>query len=296
MQTGFASMLALGPILVTSAVLSIGIGAAQTSPAPARSPSAALKVGNAVAAQFEDGPPLGSLRLVPGEIVHFSFTVEGYRKSPAGRVELTGHVQIFDPTGTPIYPKDEIPLIATLGEEDKDWKPKLRSEVSIPPIAPPGVYKIRFDVTDELSHESAFGEASFAVEAKFVAPAGALVIRELNFYRNQDDTTALITPSFKAGDMVWVRFYITGYKFGEQNSIDVSYDVELLAPDGTSIMKQEDAATEKSTAYYPQPYIPGIFNLSLKATMTHAPYTLVVTARDAVGKQTAAAQGKFQVN
>jgi len=255
-----------------------------------------LTVGRAVCAQFEDGPPLGSLRLVPGEVVYFSFFADGFRKSATRRVELTGHVQVFDPVGTAIAPKEEILIVTDLSEEDKDWKPKLRAAISIPPIAPPGTYKVKYDVTDEQSHQTTSGESTFGVEAKFVAPSGILAVRELNFYRNQDDTTALITPSYRAGDIVWVKFYITGYKYGEQNSIDASYDVELLGPDGTSIMKKEDAAMEKSMAYYPQPYIPGIFNLTLKSTMSHNVYTLVITAHDAMGKQTATATSKFQVN
>lgn len=259
-------------------------------------PAPTLKVVDAVSAEFEDGPPLGSLRLVPGEVVYFSFITEGFTKSATGRVEITGHVQIFDPYGVPIAPKDEIPLLTNLSEEDKNWKPKLRDAVSIPPIAPPGSYKVKFDATDEQSHQSASGEATFDVEAKYVAPSPTLVVRELNFYRDQEDTTALITPSYRAGDIVWVKFYITGYKHGEQNSIDASYDVELLDPDGVSIMKKEDAAMEKSTAYYPQPYIPGIFNLSLKLTMAHKVYTLVVTAHDNIGNQTATAKSTFQVN
>jgi hypothetical protein len=155
---------------------------------------------------------------------------------------------------------------------------------------------VKFDVTDEQSHESASGEASFDVEGKFVAPSGILAVRELNCYRNQDDSTALITPVYRAGDMVWVKFYITGFKYGEQNSIDASYDVEVLNPDGTSLMKKEDAAMEKSSAYYPQPYIPGIFNLTLKTTMAQHVYTVVITAHDNVGNQTATAKLKFQVN
>jgi hypothetical protein len=273
------------------------INSGQMTTALAQPAVATLKAGNPVAAQFEDGAPLGALRLVPGEVVYFSFTAENFQKSAdTGRVELTGHAQVFDPSGIPIAPKEEIPLITDLSPEDKDWKAKLRAAVGIPTIAPPGVYKVKFDVTDEQSHQTASGEASFGVEAKFVAPSGILTIRELNFYRDQEDTTALITPSFRAGDMVWVKFYITGYKYGEQNSIDTAYDVELITPDGTSIMKQEDAAMEKSTAYYPQPYIPAIFSLTLKSTMTHNVYTVVITARDAVGNQTATARAKFQVN
>lgn len=278
-------------VLLAARLFFIQSSFAQTSVGPAT-----LKVANPVCAQFEDGPPLGSLRLAPGEIVYFSFTAEGFRKSETRKVELTGHVQVFDPAGASIFPKEEIPIVTTLSEEDKDWKPKLRAAVAIPAIAPPGAYKVKFDVTDEQAHQSASGESSFDVEAKYVAPSGVLAVRELNFYRNQEDTTALITPSYRSGDMVWVKFYITGYKYGEQNSIDASYDVELLGPDGVSIMKQEDAAVEKSTAYYPQPYIPAIFNLTLKSTMSHNVYTVAITAHDAVGKQNATAKSKFQVN
>jgi len=255
-----------------------------------------LKVDNGVAAQFEDGAPLGSMQLVPGEVVYFSFNVENFKKSENGRVEITGHVQVFDSSGVAIAPQDDIPLLTSLSDEDKNWKPKMRTAVAIPPIAPRGIYKIKFDATDEISHQTASGEAAFGVEAKFVAPSGILAIRELNFYRAQDDTTPLITPSFHPGDMVWVKFYITGYKHGEQKSIDAAYDVELTNSDGVSIMKQEDAAMEKSTAYYPQPYIPGIFSLTLKSTMTPGVYTVIITARDAVGNQTATAKSNFRVN
>ncbi|HVY93298.1 MAG TPA: hypothetical protein VHA14_11135 [Bryobacteraceae bacterium] len=255
-----------------------------------------LKLTNPVAAQYDDGPPLGAMRLRPGEVVYFSFVVENYARSADRKVDITGHIQVFDPRGIPVAPADEIPMITSLSEEDKQWKPKLRSAVSLPPIAPPGTYKVKFDATDNQSHQSASGEAAFDVEAKLVAPAPTLTIRELNFFRKQEDTTPLITPAYHAGDTISVRFFIVGYKTGEQNSIDCSYDVELLGPDGASIMKKEDAAMEKSTAYYPQPYIPGIFNLTLKPTTPKAAYTVVITAHDNVGNQTATAQSKYQVN
>ncbi len=286
MQIPRPSRIATVTLLTAAWVWFIPAGMAQTP----------LHVGSAVCAQFEDGPPLGALRLVPGEIVYFSFIADNFKKSDTGKVALTGHAQVFDPGGIPVSPKEEILILTILSEEDKNWKPKLRAEFALPPIAPPGTYTVRYDATDEQSHQAASGEATFEVEAKFVAPSNVLSVRELNFYRNQDDTTALITPTFRPGDMVWVKFFIVGYKIGEQNSIDAGYDVELLAADGTSIMKKEDAAMEKSTAYYPQPYVPAIFNLALKATMTRSVYTLVITAHDANGNQTATARSKFQVN
>ena len=80
----------------------------------------------------------------------------------------------------------------------------------------------------------------------------------------QEDETALKTVAYRPGDMLWVRFDITGYKYGEQNSIDVGYDVAVLSPDGKQLFAEEDAAVEKSQAFYPQPWVPAAFNLSLQ--------------------------------
>jgi hypothetical protein len=95
--------------------------------------------------------------------------------------------------------------------------------------------------------------------------------------------------------MLWVRFDITGYKYGEQNSMDVAYDVAVQSPDGKQLFAQENAAVEKSQAFYPQPWVPGAFNLSLQSTMRAGTYTLVITAHDATGNQTATAKAEFRV-
>src|ERR1700722_15953321 len=78
-----------------------------------------LTVNRPIAAQFEDGPPLGALRLVRGEVASFSFFADGFRKSATGRVELTGHVQVFDPAGIAVAPTEEILIVTDLRPEDK---------------------------------------------------------------------------------------------------------------------------------------------------------------------------------
>src|SRR5580693_9576309 len=108
MRTSRTSLFAAGILLAWAPAL-----LAQSTAAGPRT----LRVINPVSAQFEDGPPLGSLRLVPGEIVYFSFNVENFRKSETGEVSLTGHVQVFDPTGTSIYPAEEVPILTTLSPE-----------------------------------------------------------------------------------------------------------------------------------------------------------------------------------
>lgn len=106
---------------------------------------------------------------------------------------------------------------------------------------------------------------------------------------------ALKPVAYHPGDMLWVRFDITGYKYGEQNAIDVGYDVEVLSPSGKQMFAQEDAAVEKSQAFYPQPWVPGGFNLMLQPDMTPGAYTLAITAHDAMGNQMLSERAEFKV-
>ncbi|HEX4137450.1 MAG TPA: hypothetical protein VHY84_22765 [Bryobacteraceae bacterium] len=255
-----------------------------------------LRVIRPVISQSEDGPAIESgASFVPGDIAFFSFQVENYRISATGKVQLAGHIDVTDPKGTRIIPRDEQVIGTSISEEDKDWKPKLRLQIQLPSLAPPGNYTVKFEVTDQQAKQAASGELAFPVGGKGVDPASTLTIRNLGFYRTQDDETALRTVAYRAGDILWVRFDITGYKYGEQNSIDVAYDVAVLSPDGKQLFEQDDAAVERSQAFYPQPWVPGDFNLSLQSTMRAGTYTLVITARDAPGKQTTSVKADFRV-
>jgi len=92
-----------------------------------------------------------------------------------------------------------------------------------------------------------------------------------------------------------VKFDITGYKYGEQNAIDVAYDVAVTAAEGRTLFTQENAAVEKSQAFYPQPWVPGNFSLTLQPNMTPGMYAVSITARDGVGNQTVTEKAPFRV-
>ena len=256
----------------------------------------ALKLTNAIVSDSEDGPALApGSAFLSGETLFFSFQVENYRMGLTGKVQLTGHIQAFDPAGTPIIPRDEELIGTTVSEEDKNWKPKLRLQVQLPSIAPQGNYTIRFEALDQQSHQNATGEVAFPVGGKGVERSPALAIRNLGFYRSEGDAAALKIAAYRPGDMLWVRFDIAGYRYGEQNSIDTGYDVEVLSPSGRQMFSEENAAVEKSQAFYPQPWVPADFNLSLDAKTTPGTYTLVITAHDAVGNQMAVERAEFKV-
>jgi hypothetical protein len=256
----------------------------------------ALKVTHPVVSESEDGPALAQGAVFqPGEIVYFSFQVENYRMGLTGKVQLTGHIQAFDPAGTPIIARDEELIGTTVSEEDKDWKPKLRLQIQLPSIAPPGNYPIRFEAVDQQSHQTATGEVAFPVAGKGVERSAVLAVRNLSFYRAQEDPAPLKIAAYRPGDMLWVRFDITGYRYGDQNSIDTGYDVEVLSPSGKQLLAEENAAVEKSQAFYPQPWVPATFNLSLDSNATPGTYKLIITAHDAVGNQMAVQQAEFKV-
>jgi hypothetical protein len=259
-------------------------------------PAQTLKLVRPVVSQLEDGAPFtGGQKPVPGETVHFSFFVEGY-KVDAGKVRLTGHAQLFDPRGTAATAREELAIGTSLNEEDKEWKPKIRVEFPLPSIAPGGAWHIRYDAEDLQSGQKQSGETTFAVEGHAGDVPPALTIRGLGFYRGQSDETPLTTVAYRPGDIVWVRFEIAGYKYAEQNAIDVAYDVAVSNSEGRILFEQADAANEKSQAFYPQPWVPGEFNLSLQSTMSRGTYTLTVTARDGMGAgQTTKTTAQFHV-
>ncbi len=269
---------------------------AQTQrPRPAAAVPQVQTAGPAVS-QFEDGPPLaGGQKLIVGESAFFRFGAVNFKTADDGKVQVTGHIQVFDPRGTPIMPVDEVPIATSLRQEDKDWRPIFRSQFQLPGIAPPGTYKVRYDVIDLQTNQKASAEASFEVDGPNVPESPKLVIRDITFHRSADDETPLGVAAYRPGDMVWVRFNVTGYTYGEQNAIDVAYDVAVLAADGKQLFSQVDAAVEKSQAFYPQPWIPGAFSLTLQPDMAKASYTIAVTARDAFGKQTTTEKADFKV-
>jgi hypothetical protein len=275
------------------AVSPLSAQASRPKTAPAGPP---LQTTAATVSQFEDGPGLeGSQKLVVGESGFFRFSVVNFKTADTGKVQLTGRVQVFDSRGTPIAPVDEVPIATKLSEEDKDWRPRFHSQFQLPAIAPPGTYKVHYEVTDEQSHQKASGDTNFAVDGRDVAASDTLTVRHIDFYRSADDEMPLKVAAYRPGEMVWVRFDITGYKYGDQNAMDVSYDVTVTDAAGKQLFAQENAAVEKSQAFYPQPWVPGSFSLTLQQDTAKATYSVAITAHDAMGKQNVTEKADFRV-
>jgi len=263
----------------------------------AYSATAPLAILKPVVSDMEDGPAVPSgFTFVPGQFVFLSFHIGGFKASEEQKIHLSCKIEALDPKGVRLLETMADQVDTTLAPEDKNWKPIVRQQFLIPPIAPSGTYKITVQVTDDLANGVTITqEMPFVVRGREVAPSDTLAIRNFHFYRGEEDRDPLSIAAYKPGDTLWARFDIVGYKFGPNNSIDADYGIAVLAPSGKVLFTQDKAAEEKSSSFYPKAYVPGSMNLSLQSNIRPGQYTIVLTARDHIGNQTSEAKADFTI-
>jgi hypothetical protein len=252
--------------------------------------------------QFEDGPALAaSHEFLPGETIFWSFRMRGYKikktETETGdqesRMKLTWTLRATDPQGVPIDKERSGHVEARLFEQDKDWTPRAADSFVVPPFAPNGIYHATVTVKDESGETTS--QLEFKVRGDTVEPSDTLTGRSLRFLRHENDQTPMRNPAYQAGETLWVRFDITGYKFGEKNKYDVEYGLAILRDNGETMFTQPIAAKETNESFYPQHYVPGLLSLGLNKDLPKGSYTMVITMRDKIGNQTWETRQPFQV-
>lgn len=247
-------------------------------------------------AQIDDGAAAAhDDQFVPGETLFFRCQVEGYKKSETNEIQLAYQVEAEDARGVMLLLPEKGLVKTTLSPEDKNWMPKIRYTVIIPPLAETGEYHVTVTIKDELSGSSAEGRATFLVQGRDVAPSDTLAVRNFRFYRGENDDKALEVPAYRPGDSLWARFDMTGYKIGEKNLFDIGYGLVVLRTDGSVAYSQPEAANSKEAPFYPQRYQPGELSLNMPKDIAKGEYTIVLTVHDNLGQQTCEAREKFSI-
>ncbi|HYL38490.1 MAG TPA: hypothetical protein VEV17_21415 [Bryobacteraceae bacterium] len=255
-----------------------------------------LAIVAAAFSQVEDGTPVAhDDQFVPGETLFFRCQVEGYKKSDKDEIHITYQVQAADARDIALQVPENGAVQSTLSPEDKNWTPRIRSKVVVPPLADPGQYHVLVKVKDELAGTTAEARATFLVIARNIAPSDALVVRNFRFYRGENEDQPLKVPAYRPGDALWARFDMTGYKIGEKNLFDIEYGLVVLRADGSSAYSQPQAATAKEAPFYPQRYQPGELSLNMPNDIAKGEYTIVLTVRDNLDHQTCEAREKFSI-
>jgi hypothetical protein len=247
---------------------------------------AGLEVVKPTIAQSDGGAPdPPGFDHVPGETLFFSCRVAGYAKTADEKIHLAYSVQAFDPKGVALTELYKNELTDEVSPQDKEWMPKIATEVPIPPLIASGAYKIVVKAEDLIAKTNTELAVPFQVRGHELAPSDTLVVRNFHFYRGEDDAQPLERGAYKPGDGVWARFDITGFHYGDHNKIDVSYVTSVIAPSGKLLWTQPEPATEQSESFYPKRYVAASMGINLTPTIKPGEYTIVVMAKDAVGPQ-----------
>ncbi len=261
-----------------------------------------LAIVHAVFSTSEDGPPDASDETyLPGETIHFSCQVEGYRKvdkpKDVGKQDVSLKFQILvrDKNGALLQPMQEGKIETTVTQEDKNWMPKVRDTITVPPLPDTGEYAVLVKLSDELASTNIEKTAVFHVKGRDVAPSDTLIVRNFRFLRNEDDEKPLPVAAYRPGDSVWARFDMTGYKLGDKNQVDIEYGLAVLREDGSVAYTEPQAANQKTQTFYPQRYQPGVLNLNLAKDQPVGKYTIVLSVRDNLGKQMYETRETFSV-
>jgi hypothetical protein len=256
----------------------------------------ALEIVKPIIAQSEGGVPVpAGFEHVPGETLFFSCRIAGYSKTAEEKVHVTYSVQAFDPKGLPLTELYRNELITDVSPQDKEWMPKIMTEIQIPTLVASGKYSVMVKAEDIFAKTSAELSVPFEIRGHPVEPSDSVVVRNFQFLRGEEDTQPLEKAAYKPGDPLWVKFDITGFKYGDKNHIEVSYQTSLLSSSGKVLWTQPEPATEQSESFYPKRYIAAQMGLNLLPSTRPGEYTLVVTVTDAVGKQTAESKQTFTV-
>lgn len=255
-----------------------------------------LQIVKPIISQMDGGAPDPSgFQHTPGEIVFFSCRVANYSKDAESKIHLTYSVQALDPQGVPLEEIYKNEIQEEVAPQDKEWLPKIATEIAIPPLAGNGNYKVHVKVEDLIAHASAELDAPFLVRGRDVPPSDALVVRNFRFFRGENDAQPVEKAAYKPGDGVWAKFDITGYKFGANNKIDVSYITSVLNSAGKVLWTQPEPAAEQSESFYPKRYIAADFGLNLQKNINPGEYTIAVQVKDAIGNQTYEMKKNFTV-
>ncbi|MGC8759924.1 MAG: hypothetical protein ACP5UT_07620 [Bryobacteraceae bacterium] len=243
----------------------------------------------------EDGPPIRpDYEYYAGELLYLSFRISGFRVVK-DRVDLRWSLYATDPEGRLLEPPANGAVQEELTYEDRNWLPRVQYTLALPGQLPPGEYRLRIRVADELAQTSTEQDVPFRVGGKPLPQVKELTVLNLGFYADEAQREPMPDPVYRPGQMLVARFQVAGFALGEKNRFSVGYGLRILGASGKELFVQEEAASDEGEPFYPRRLLNGLLTLSITEGVQAGEYTLAVTVRDRVGGQTAAAQARFRV-
>jgi len=276
--------------------------ASQTGKAPALGANVQgdLRIAFVSFSRFEGGPPMPNpVAFDPGDPVVFRARLAGFRVSEVEfqrfRVLISYEIAAFDFRGIPIGELRKDIINEPVETEDKDWLPMVEHRFFLPPLAEFGDYELRLKLRDEVSQRQEVFTFRYRVNGKQLPPLNSLSILNFGFYRGADDASPLPAGVYRAGNTLWAKFDLAGFRMAAQNRYHVACDVQVRDAQGAVLFEQPNALDEQSTPEYPRRYVPGVFSLRIQPGTKKAEYALAIIARDLLGQGATEAVFPFTV-
>jgi hypothetical protein len=250
-----------------------------------------LAVINAGISSAEDAPSVpADYRFLPGDYLYFTFQISGFaihseQRDEIRKISLQYEVAIEDKEARPLAAPVSDEIKTDLSPEDKNWVPKRRASFLLPSFLAAGGFQIRVTVKDSFGNVTASKTIPFLTGGMQVDPAQSVTVQNFRFLRSESDTEPLSVPAYSAGDTVFARFELTGFRIGDENRHHVAYGVTVLGPDGKAFINDPQAADLDATTYYPAQYIPGNINLKIDKNSRRGQYVVLLKVRDVLSNQ-----------
>lgn len=267
----------------------------------ARASQNSLAVLDAGIQQSEDSPYVApDYRFMPGDFVYFTFEISGFgiatdAATQTRKLALTYELIPQDANGTPLIPPVKGAIDEELHPEDKNWLPKRRASFLLPSFIAAGDYRVHVDVHDTVSKTETSADVPFHIGGVEIKPSPAITVQNFRFLRRETDQQALEVPAYSPGDTVYVRFDMSGYKFGPDNQYRLAYGLTVLGPDGKPFLQQPNAAELQSNSFYPAQFVPGNLDITTNKDSATGEYVLILTVRDLLSNQSSETKHVFSV-
>jgi hypothetical protein len=225
----------------------------------------------------------------PGEFVYATFQIAGFKVENARaeekphKISMTYAVTAEDANGVALCPPVTDKIDAELNAEDKNWTPRRRASFLLPSFVAAGEFRIHVAVTDLVGKADTSKILRFRIGGVAIVNPGMLNVQDFRFFRRENDREPVEVPAYSAGDSVFVRFIMTGFKVGEKNGYHLSYELFVTRPDGKPYLDRPDAAELASESFYPAQFLPGEFALTTSRDSPKGTYIILLRVRDKVG-------------
>jgi uncharacterized RDD family membrane protein YckC len=251
---------------------------------------AVLKVATFEFLQTKDGPARTSTAYRPGDKLFTRYALSGYATDSQGRANLRISINVTDP--------NTITLAQWQGNLNRKLAENETAQGSfnftLAPYAPPGTYRIRMKVEDDVRNKVSEQTTNFTVDAPAPVFSSSLDLRDMRLSLSEGGPP--LAQAVSRGTTIYLNAKLAGIQFaGDRIQVRIAF--QLIDPQGEVLIdKPEFIALNESFAYHPPGfYLPFSSTVNLPSTGPIGTYTQKYEVTDLTANVSATFMQKVDV-